>query len=58
MNNCEEHEFDVPPGCPGCILHALKNLLAVIHGDGGHHTEWVGILQSCKDAMEKVSQKV
>jgi hypothetical protein len=29
---------------------AALNLLAVMHGDGGHHTEKVGFVQSCKDA--------
>ena len=28
----------------------VKNLLAVIHGDGGHHTEEVALYQSCMDA--------
>lgn len=31
----------------------LRNLLAIIHGDGGHHTEAVGIAQSCRDAAAK-----
>ena len=34
-------------------LDAAHNLLAVMHGDGGHHTSKVGFAQSCKDA-EKV----
>jgi hypothetical protein len=33
----------------------LLSLLAVIHRDGGHHTADVGLEQSVKDAMEKVS---
>lgn len=28
----------------------LEDLLAIIHGDSGHHTEWVGEEQSVKDA--------
>ena len=28
----------------------LRNLLAIIHGDGGHHTATVGVAQSCRDA--------
>ena len=32
---------------------ALNNLLAIIHRDGGHHTEAVGIEQSVKDAHER-----
>jgi hypothetical protein len=32
-------------------VNAAKNLLAVMHRDGGHHTEKVGFLQSCKDAI-------
>lgn len=31
---------------------AAKNLLAVLHGDGGHHTEKVGVIQSCKDGEQ------
>lgn len=30
----------------------LRELLAVLHGDGGHHTNKVGIVQSCRDAEE------
>ena len=30
--------------------HYLKELLAVIHRDGGHHTEKVGFAQSVEDA--------
>ena len=33
--------------------HHLYNLLAVIHGDGGHHTTRVGDRQSVEDAIEK-----
>lgn len=29
----------------------LRNLLAIIHGDGGHHTAAVGVAQSCRDAV-------
>jgi hypothetical protein len=32
----------------------LRDLLAVIHCDGGHHTEAVGIEQSIKDALTAV----
>jgi len=32
----------------------LQELLAVIHRDGGHHTEARGIGLSCLDAQEKV----
>ena len=32
----------------------LRNLLAVIHRDGGHHTEAVGIAQACCDAAARV----
>ena len=35
-------------------LAAAKNLLAVIHRDGGHHTDAVGLVQSCQDAQAKV----
>lgn len=34
--------------------HLLRNLLAVIHRDGGHHTSDVGLKQSVKDAQAKV----
>lgn len=33
----------------------LRELLAVIHRDGGHHTNNVGLKQSWKDAMQRVS---
>lgn len=32
----------------------LRNLLAVIFGDGGHHTAEVGIPQACRDAESRV----
>lgn len=35
----------------------LQELLAVIHRDGGHHTEARGIALSCLDAMEKIRQQ-
>lgn len=57
MNKCQQHETDVLPGCDGCIYDMLRSLLAVIHGDGGHHTEWVGVRQSVEDAISKVSNK-
>ena len=31
---------------------AALDLLAVIHRDGGHHTNEVGFVQSCKDAED------
>lgn len=34
----------------------LRDLLAVIHGDGGHHTEEVGLEQSVIDAGNRVSE--
>ena len=30
--------------------HRVKELLAVIHGDGGHHTRRIGYTQSIVDA--------
>ena len=30
----------------------LRNLLAVVHRDGGHHTEAVGLDQSVEDAIQ------
>lgn len=38
-------------------VNAAKNLLAVMHRDGGHHTDKVGFIQSCKDA-EQVRHKL
>jgi hypothetical protein len=32
----------------------VRDLLAIIHCDGGHHTEAVGIEQSIKDALSAV----
>ena len=39
------------------FLTAARNLLAVLHGDGGHHTERVGFVQSCEDA-ERVRHRL
>jgi hypothetical protein len=36
---------------------AVRDLLAIIHRDGGHHTEEVGFIQSCKDA-ERIVQRM
>lgn len=33
---------------------AAKDLLAVVHRDGGHHTERVGFAQACADARGAV----
>jgi len=33
---------------PEALLHEL---LAVLHGDGGHHTEDVGLVQSVMDVI-------
>lgn len=33
-------------------IQAAKELLAILHGDGGHHTNDVGFILSCKDAMQ------
>lgn len=38
------------------LIFQLKELLAIIHGDGGHHTEKVGKVQSIKDAIDKVNK--
>lgn len=32
------------------VMPGILNLLAVIHGDGGHHTDAVGLKQSLADA--------
>ena len=45
------------PAAPQAEPHRnqpLRDLLAVIHCDGGHHTEAVGIEQSIKDALSAV----
>jgi len=34
--------------------NAIRNLLAIVHRDGGHHTREVGIPNSCKDAIKIV----
>ena len=39
-------------------LTAAQNLLARIHGDGGHHQDKVGFLQGCTDAETKYCQLV
>jgi len=35
---------------------AARDLLAVIHRDGGHHTGKVGFVQSCEDAISIVRE--
>jgi len=35
---------------------AIGDLLAVIHGDGGHHTETHGWKKACEDAREEVNK--
>lgn len=35
------------------LLASVKDLLAVIHRDGGHHTEALGLHRSIYDAREK-----
>lgn len=39
-------------------LAAAKDLLAILHGDGGHHADAVGVARACKDAMDKYHQRV
>ena len=36
------------------LENAVRNLLAVIHRDGGHHTARVGLGRSLKDAEKAV----
>ncbi len=36
------------------VAEHTRHLLARIHGDGGHHTEAVGIMQSIEDAEKRV----
>jgi hypothetical protein len=38
-------------------FHELSELLAVMHGDGGHHESKVGTIQAVKDAMELLHTK-
>ena len=35
-------------------IAAARDLLAVIHGDGGHYTETFGFAKSCRDAESAV----
>ncbi len=35
----------------------LCELLAGIHGDGGHHTDKVGLVQSVIDAEKKIHER-
>lgn len=37
-----------------CEIH-LAELLAVIHGDGGHHAQRHGIEESCRQAHERIA---
>lgn len=37
------------------LLYGVHNLLAIIHRDGGHHTEKVGVHQSMLDAVDAVT---
>lgn len=34
------------------LCKVIKDHLAVVHRDGGHHTEFVGLIQSIKDATQ------
>lgn len=34
------------------MVNEARQLLAIVHRDGGHHTEAVGFAQSCRDAMQ------
>lgn len=38
------------------IREKMRGLLAIIHGDGGHHTHEVGFEQSVDDAVEKMGK--
>lgn len=38
------------------LIFQMRELLATIHCDGGHHTEEVGILQSIKDAIIEINK--
>jgi hypothetical protein len=33
----------------------LRNILAVIHEDGGEHTNSLGLITSCADALDKIA---
>jgi hypothetical protein len=39
---------------PDTVRLAIGNLLAVIHGDGGHHQDAVGLVKACEDAQARV----
>jgi hypothetical protein len=47
-------ETAVPQAEPKREDQPVRDLLAIIHCDGGHHTEAVGIEQSIKDALSAV----
>lgn len=34
------------------MVNEARQLLAIMHRDGGHHTEAVGFIQSCRDARQ------
>ena len=53
LNSKEEFSKTLLP-----LIDMLKNLLAVIHGDGGQHAETYGLLKSYEDAKEKVSNMI
>ena len=36
--------------------HLLRELLAVIHGDGGHHAHQHGLEESCRQAHERIAE--
>lgn len=59
---CEDSPFGKPTyadlegvDVPAISAYYLKELLAVIHGDGGHYTERRGLEKSVADAILKVS---
>jgi hypothetical protein len=37
-------------------VRLFRDLLAVIHGDGGHHSEEVGLERSYQDAVRKIGE--
>lgn len=38
------------------VEHLLRELLAVIHGDGGHHAQRHGLEESCRQAHVRIAE--
>ena len=47
-----------PTWCGPTATEMLRDLLAVLHRDGGHYTSRYGLHKSWQDAMQKASELV